>query len=203
MQNSTEKTIYPSPLEVWSDDGDYLVMDRTYSSSVAFIEGQDCLRIPKDYLSICLRNRFTLEVEQKDDEDSVADFLDDLTQEITETFDAELEHFIKLYDNPIWSVFSDTYAETELTKSYIAYVLKAELYKQYLRINRIINAVKEPEGSKKYYQKLKDCVLNFEQGQQIIAEQDELDKAETDALVKRWNLGKAQTEEEKKDDAEQ
>lgn len=206
MDNKEEKdtkTIYPSPVDFLVDDGDYIVIDKYMTNSVSFIEGVDSLRIPKNYLADCLRSRFQNEVEQEHEAEFDLAFLDDLTEEIIGFFDKELNHFMELWGEPIWNLYRD-FVNDDVIKSYISYVLKSELYKEYMRINYVIQAIEEPEGSKEYYQKLKDCVFYPEKGAKVIAVHDIKIKAENDELFKRWNLEKAKIQEQdKKDDAEQ
>lgn len=191
-ENKEEKIIYPSPVECLSDDGDYIVIDKTYTNSISFIEGNNSLRIPKDYLSNCLRCRFSNEVETHDSDFDLA-FLDDLTEEILKAFDKELALFRQLLEDQIWNVYVE-YGYNDVVLSYISCVLKSELYRERMRINYVVQAVEalELEDKKEYYSKLIHAVRYPEEGEkerlrhkrEIQAEMDIWKKAHIEAKQK-------------------
>lgn len=183
------KTIYPSPFDYIEDDGKYLVVDNNCSVSVSFIEGVDGLRIPKSYLSQCLRNRFRNEFECEHESENLLDFLDDLAEEIIRAFDNELEHYIQLQSDAIWNNYV-CFADNDILKSFISYVLKSELYKEYRRICSLISLVKAECDETDYYEKLKAAVTNKEIGDEYFRR----DQEAFNKLVERFSTTQKQDE---------
>ncbi len=183
------KTIYPSPFDYIEDDGLYLVFDNQCQDSVSFIEGVDGLRIPKSYLSQCLRCRFQNEVDCEHDSDNTLDFLDELTEKIIRAFDKELDFFIQLQDDSIWYQYS-YFADNDILKSFVAYVLKSELYKEYRRICSLISLVKAECDETDYDEKLKAAVANKEIGDEYFRR----DQEAFNKLVERFSITQKQDE---------
>ena len=194
-----EKIIYPSPIEdLLSDDGDFLYFEKGTRNSISFLEGND-LRIPKDYLADILRRRFVNEVEKKGSDDELA-FLDDLTEEIIELFDKELKLFIQFYKETVWNNYIDV-AYYDIIQTYISYVLKSELYREYMRINFVVQAVDEADSKdkKEYYSKLKHAVEYPGEGEKERLRHEKEIQAEIDFWHKAREAAKQKVKEESND----
>ena len=194
-----DKIIYPSPFDYLVDNGEYIVMDKNYTRSVAFIES-DSLRIPKNHLAQCLRYRFINNVEQyyNDNREQAEEidldltFLDELTTEILEFFDEEMKHFMQLRDSLIWNNGTD-YVDNDIIQSYISYVLKSELYREYLRINYVVQVIPKDE---KYYSALRHAIENPEVSDKLLQEHEETSKKSFEHFKKQIEALKEKQKEE-------
>ena len=128
-------------------------------------------------------------MECEHDSDNTLDFLDELTEKIIRAFDKELDFFIQLQDDSIWYQYS-YFADNDILKSFVAYVLKSELYKEYRRICSLISLVKAECDETDYYEKLKAAVANKEIGDEYFRR----DQEAFNKLVERFSTTQKQDE---------
>lgn len=142
MEKEKQK-IYQDTLGLFTDNGEYLIMDKEFSDSVGFIEGVNGYRIRKDYLSAKIRwqcsNEFDKEDFQKSDEPTWS-YLEKQTRKILKEFEIELKGF-HLMNNSNKRYHKMSILFDELFREFISYVLKSELHIEVVRINNVIEDV--------------------------------------------------------------
>lgn len=137
--------IYRDTLGHFTDDGNYLIMDKEWSNSVGFIEGIKGYRIQKSYLAEQLQWKCSCRFGKKEFQESDESFLSLIqktTDEILTNFNKEIEGYYLLANgDQAYHKMNNIFDELE--RDYISYVLKSELWIEKNRISEIVDNIPE------------------------------------------------------------
>lgn len=140
-----KQRIYQDTLELFTDNGEYLIMDKEFSDSVGFIKGVKGYRIPKNYLSEKIRWQCVKRLSEKDFQESgesIYPYMEIQTRKILKEFEIELKGF-HLMNNSDKRYYKMNIPFDDLIREFISYVLKSELYIEIVRIRDVLQDVDE------------------------------------------------------------
>lgn len=178
-----KKRKYPSYINEVKDIGDYVSIDVQYADGISFLEGVNGFRIPKNYLAHKLRFRFRNAAwpDESDESESINALLEELTMELFASFDEEMLHYKKLWNKHFLYEEDDDPLDV-MFRTYVAYVLKSELYQEYLRIQEVIDRFSLDRDTDSYYAKIRHAVEYPGESEEDRLKREE----ETKRIAQKW-----------------
>ena len=129
--------LYKDPKEVWKDDGEYLVYDKQVGKELGIIEADNGYKVSKNALVKSLQN-YIINLCNKQYQGSLCKKLEKATNKLVKSLKKQIKA-LKLLNMEFWIFSPSTKIYEDIDWDFVQYVLKAELYKEWLRIDGILD----------------------------------------------------------------